>query len=154
VETDDLRQRLHRFGLARDRLNRGLSRSTGISEGDLYALELLEASGGMTPSELARRLGMSSGAATFLVDRLERAGWVVREPNPDDRRSTLVRLSSKASALGRRELGAYESEIAAALGDLSPRDAAAVARFLERAAEIAERHGDRYAPASPRRTRS
>jgi DNA-binding MarR family transcriptional regulator len=44
-----------------------------------------------TPGQLARASGFTTGAITGIVDRLERAGYVSREPNPADRRSILVR---------------------------------------------------------------
>jgi MarR family transcriptional regulator, organic hydroperoxide resistance regulator len=43
-----------------------------------------------TPSELARHTGLTSGATTAMLDRLEEAGLIDRRPNPDDRRGTLV----------------------------------------------------------------
>jgi DNA-binding MarR family transcriptional regulator len=50
-------------------------------------------SGVSTPGRLAELTGLSSGAITGVLDRLERAGFVEREGDPDDRRRTLVRLT-------------------------------------------------------------
>lgn len=47
--------------------------------------------GGATPKELAEATGLSTGAITGIVDRLERAGYAKREPNQADRRSVIVR---------------------------------------------------------------
>jgi DNA-binding MarR family transcriptional regulator len=62
----------------------------GISEhkclGALLDLKMV------TASRLARETGFTTGAITGIVDRLERAGHVKRERNPDDRRSVLIRL--------------------------------------------------------------
>jgi hypothetical protein len=92
---------------------------------------------------LRRPLGLTSGAVTTLIDRLARAGWVERTPNPPDRRSVLVALSGSAEARGRALLGAYEREIEATLASLSRRDGAVVDGFLTRVAEIADSHADR-----------
>ncbi len=48
----------------------------------------------MTPTELMRSTMLSSGAMTNRIDRLEEQGLVAREPDPDDRRSLHVRLTS------------------------------------------------------------
>ena len=54
-----------------------------------------------TPSELAKHTGLTSGATTAMLDRLERAGLIERKPNPNDRRGTLiVLLRSGAEKVG------------------------------------------------------
>jgi DNA-binding MarR family transcriptional regulator len=143
---DDVTERraggLQRFGLARDRLNIGLCRTVGLSQSDFHALEHLEASGRLTPTQLAERLGLTSGAVTTLIDRLEQAGWVVRAPNPRDRRSLVVEFSRSAKARGRSIVGAYERDVEEAIRGLSKRDLAIVNRVLETVAEIADAHAD------------
>jgi DNA-binding MarR family transcriptional regulator len=58
---------------------------------DLESLDILIRSGPITAGRLAELTGLTTGAVTGLVDRLERRGYVVREPNPADRRSVVVR---------------------------------------------------------------
>lgn len=62
----------------------------GFNATDMECLRLLFLKGIATPSELARHTGLTSGAATAMLDRLERAGLIERRPNPDDRRGTLI----------------------------------------------------------------
>ena len=50
-----------------------------------------------TPTELAKYTGLSSGATTAMLDRLEKAGLIERRPNPDDRRGTLVTPAKSAA---------------------------------------------------------
>jgi len=57
---------------------------------DLQLLNILELSGPTTPKELARASGLSSGGITVVLDRLEKAGYIRRAENPQDRRSLLV----------------------------------------------------------------
>ncbi|MBZ0217614.1 MAG: MarR family transcriptional regulator [Fimbriimonadaceae bacterium] len=52
-----------------------------------------------TLGELSRRLMVTTGNVTFLIDRLEREGLVERQPSPSDRRSHTVRLTAKGRAL-------------------------------------------------------
>ena len=54
---------------------------------------LLSQSGVCTPGRMAELTGLSTGAITGVLDRLERAGFVAREADPHDRRRTLVRLT-------------------------------------------------------------
>ena len=71
----------------------------GLGATDLYALNLLELAGPMTPGELSTRAGLTSGPTTRLIDRLERAGYVRRGPAPDDRRKVIVELVAKPAGL-------------------------------------------------------
>jgi DNA-binding MarR family transcriptional regulator len=48
-----------------------------------------------TPSELARYTGLTSGATTAMLDRLEKARLIERRPNPQDRRGTLIVLTNE-----------------------------------------------------------
>jgi DNA-binding MarR family transcriptional regulator len=69
----------------------------GLNASDMECLRLLFFKGVSTPSELARHTGLTSGAATAMLDRLEKAGLIERRPNPDDRRGTLI-VPAKSSA--------------------------------------------------------
>ena len=62
----------------------------GISPTDLETLDILVRSGPMTAGRLAELTGLTTGAITGLVDRLERRGYAHREPHPTDRRSVIV----------------------------------------------------------------
>ncbi|MEV0296654.1 MarR family transcriptional regulator [Nocardia sp. NPDC050710] len=63
----------------------------GITVVDLSCLNVLSLEGPQTPGRLADRLGITrGGAVTAMIDRLERAGYVRREPDPADRRRVLV----------------------------------------------------------------
>jgi DNA-binding MarR family transcriptional regulator len=53
----------------------------------------------LSPTQLYREMMLTSGAMTNRIDRLEEAGLVLRRPDPQDRRGTLVRLTAKGKAL-------------------------------------------------------
>jgi len=59
---------------------------------DLDCLDVLSRSGPLTPSALARRAGLHPATLTGILDRLERAGWIVRDRAETDRRSVTIRL--------------------------------------------------------------
>ena len=72
------------------RFRNAMSEGMGFNVTDVECLRLLFLKGFATPSELARHTGLTSGAATAMLDRLEKAGMIERRPNPDDRRGTLI----------------------------------------------------------------
>ena len=63
----------------------------GMNPTDLESLDILARNGPMTAGRLAEQTGLTTGAITGLVDRLERRGYARREPHPTDRRSVIVR---------------------------------------------------------------
>lgn len=67
-----------------------LARRAGMSAAESRCLGILADRTVATAGELARATGLTTGAITGIVDRLEKAGWARREPNPADRRSVLV----------------------------------------------------------------
>lgn len=64
----------------------------GLSESDIEALEMLIDAGAETAGRLADRMGLSTGAVTRLIDRLEQAGYVRRVADPADRRRVVVEV--------------------------------------------------------------
>src|SRR5215213_3372635 len=79
----------------------------GINPTDLETLDILVRSGPMTAGRLAELTGLTTGAITGLVDRLERRGYARREPHPSDRRSVIVQPLTE---IAERDLGpAYVS---------------------------------------------
>jgi DNA-binding MarR family transcriptional regulator len=69
----------------------------GLNATDMECLRLLFLKGIATPSELARHTGLTSGATTAMLDRLEKTGLIERRPNPDDRRGTLITPAESAA---------------------------------------------------------
>lgn len=68
-----------------------IARRIGVNSTDLECLDLIFMNGPSTAGEIARRTGLTSGAVTGLIDRLERLGLVERTDDPKDRRKVLVR---------------------------------------------------------------
>ncbi|MGV9278442.1 MarR family winged helix-turn-helix transcriptional regulator [Streptomyces griseosporeus] len=66
------------------------ARACDLGATDLYALNILQLSGAMSPGALSDRTGLTTGPTTRLIDRLEQAGYVRRVPDPDDRRKIVV----------------------------------------------------------------
>ena len=64
----------------------------GVNVTDMECLGLLFFKEVATPSELSSYTGLTSGATTAMLDRLEASGLIERRPNPNDRRGTLIHL--------------------------------------------------------------
>jgi len=68
------------------------SRKLGLNATDAECLSFLMINQVATPTELANYTGLTSGSTTAMLDRLERASFIVRKPNPKDRRGVLVEV--------------------------------------------------------------
>src|SRR5262245_12370970 len=62
------------------------ARALGVNLTDLHCLNIVENRGGLTAGALAAEASLTTGAVTGVVDRLERAGYARRVPDPTDRR--------------------------------------------------------------------
>lgn len=78
------------YGVQLTLFRNAVSQWAGLNTTDMECLRFLYPKGHATPTELARHTGLTSGATTAMLDRLERAGLIERRPNPNDRRGTLI----------------------------------------------------------------
>lgn len=62
----------------------------GMHQTDIETMDLLNTLGPMTAGELSERTGLTSGATTRLIDRLERVGYVRRRADASDRRCVII----------------------------------------------------------------
>jgi DNA-binding MarR family transcriptional regulator len=97
----DLKQRalaaVRDYGIHLRLFQNAVNEWAGLNATDVECLRLLFSKGIATPSELARQTGLTSGATTAMLDRLERAGLIERRANPDDRRGTLITPTASAA---------------------------------------------------------
>ena len=111
--------------------NAQAAEKAGLGLTDMQMLNVLQLDGPSTPTRLAAETGLSSGGVTVALDRLEKAGYILRAPNPADRRSLLVALipSSLVKIAGLYE--EVESETRRLIATLTQRDLEAVICFFE-----------------------
>ena len=76
--------------------HRAVGKRLGINVTDVKCLDIIMLKGSATPSELAHHTGLSTGAITTMIDRLERAKLLERHPHSSDRRGTILVLSHQA----------------------------------------------------------
>jgi DNA-binding MarR family transcriptional regulator len=124
----------------------------GLTWGDAQVLSSLRYGGPpyrSTPGRLGGQLGLSSGAVTARLDKMEEAGLVRRLPDPDDRRGVLVELTERGRELWQQTVAVQaekESIVATALDD---RDQARLNDLLRR---LVLAFSAEYGPVWKRRT--
>lgn len=124
---------LRRLTAIAEQVPASVARRAGLSHNELRALDLL-AEEPRGPAELARALGVTSAAASGIIDRLEERGHATRAAHSSDGRRTSVTISGT----GREEVTSYLMpmfrELARLDAELSPEEREVVARYLDGAA--------------------
>lgn len=115
----------------------------GINRTDARALDLLDEHGRMSAGELAAQSGLTSGAITAVIDRLERAGLADRVSDPADRRRVLVELTPKAVAGSLDLMGPLAEEGAQLSERYSDEQLELFIEFMRVGREMQERHAQR-----------
>jgi DNA-binding MarR family transcriptional regulator len=82
--------------VATDRYDHAVADALGANRTDMRCIDVLEREGAITAGALAAAAGLTSGATTTVIDRLERAGFARRVRDAADRRRVLVELTPAA----------------------------------------------------------
>ena len=97
---------------------------------DMQCIHLLELMGPLTPGKLAECTGLTTGGVTVVLDRLEKAGHVRRERNPQDRRSVLIHLQPETLGQIDAHYASINAQLGAFLAAYPERDLKTVLEFL------------------------
>jgi len=108
----------------------------GLSESDVDALEVLIDTGAATAGRLAELMGLTTGAVTRVIDRLEQAGYVRRIPDPTDRRRVIVELIPEKMAAVEATMARFGEKSAVELDRYSDAELAVINDFLTRMAAV------------------
>lgn len=114
------------------------ARKLGLNATDSRCLSLIARSGAseVTAGDLGRETGLTTGAVTGILDRLENAGMIERVRDPNDRRKVIVRPKPEAAT----RVGALYHSLGAAMSTLAAgyetSELALIDEFLERAIAI------------------
>jgi DNA-binding MarR family transcriptional regulator len=109
----------------------------GLHTTDLECLDLIYLRKVVSAGELAAATGLTSGAMTALIDRLERAGYVARGGDAGDRRRVLVRIKPAAIALIKAVYAPIQKRMVRLWSTYSERELEVIADFLRRSRELA-----------------
>ncbi len=134
-----------------DLLDEGVATSFGITRSDLRAMELVSGDGRLTAGQLAHGLGVTTGAVTGLIDRMERIGYFRRQDDPRDRRKVRVVLTPKAKAQERQAFERLGRETERMLSSYRDDELGLIGDFLRRVRAIVDQIGGRPESSSPAR---
>ncbi|WP_369252976.1 MarR family winged helix-turn-helix transcriptional regulator [Geodermatophilus amargosae] len=115
----------------------------GITRADFDVLATLRRAGGddgLSPGRLTAEMMLSSGGMTSRLDRLEKAGHILRTPDPADRRALVVRLTASGRTLIDEAVGAGLTQQQRMLSDLSAARLSRIADDLRDLLASVERH--------------
>lgn len=131
---NELVRLLQEYAVEAERLGQAFAERNGLHPTDLSALLAVmqadTAGAPLTPGRLGRHLGLSSGATTAVIDRLERAEHVRRARDTADRRRVTLHYGDAAKALGAAFFGPLGAKMDAMLEGFASGELAAVCRFL------------------------
>ncbi|KUM33360.1 MarR family winged helix-turn-helix transcriptional regulator [Arthrobacter sp. EPSL27] len=108
-----------------------LAEKLGIGTIDINAMAFVGEVDGLTPKDLGKTLNITTGSVTAMVDRLESKGFMVRKPNPTDRRSVLLHLSPEGNEAMQWANDHFAAAARALLESSSKESVADIAEFLE-----------------------
>ena len=121
-------------------LNDRLRERHGIVTSQFEALRYLRDHPGSRVADLAAEFAIGIGATSKVVDRLERQGWAARQPNPSDRRSSLLNLTDDGRRLVDAAEGTFSERLAELMADaLQESPVTAAAQTFSRLRSVLER---------------
>ena len=119
----------------------------GVNLTDLHCLNIIENHGGLTAGALAAEAGLTTGAITGVIDRLERAGYARRVRDPADRRRVKIDVTdhfyARADEIWRPVAAEWQAELT---GRFSGDQLDLITEFLGATNELTRRHIERISP--------
>jgi DNA-binding MarR family transcriptional regulator len=122
-----------------EKMDEAFSKLLGVNRTDGRCLDVIDQRPGLTAGELAEAVGLSPGAVTTVLDRLEERGLVTRSRDPDDRRRVTLKMTPEANRLAWEVYGPLGEMGGPLIAELSDKELEAVIRFLRGGTEINER---------------
>lgn len=119
------------------------ARALGLNANDIHCLALIALRGAMTAGELAEAASLTPGAITTLVDRLERAGFVQRQRDAEDRRRIFIGPTQRARIIAAQIWGPLGIEGAAMLMRFTEEQLEVILEAFTLARTIQKRHTER-----------
>lgn len=115
-----------------------VGRQLGLSATERKVLDILDRLGPVSAGRLAEHSGLTTGAITGIVDRLTRAGFVGREPNPDDRRSMIIRAlpNAERDRFHEKVFSPFGRALAAVGAEYTPAELATISSYLRHVTEV------------------
>ena len=115
----------------------------GINRTDLNCIDIIERHGGITAGELAAEAGLTTGAVTAVIDRLERAGYARRVRDDEDRRRIKVEVTPRLERLAGALYDPMMEEWEAMMNRATTEQLRLMVDFMRDANEVKPRHIER-----------
>lgn len=141
--------RVQAFQDATDEIDEVVARRLRLNRTDLRCLGVLAQAGTATAGTLAAAAGLTRGAMTTALDRLESRGFVTRKANDQDRRTVHVELTARAQQEIGRLYAPLGREGAALLARYTAAELAAVLKYLEDGERLQRAHARRLRALPP-----
>jgi DNA-binding MarR family transcriptional regulator len=136
-------QVIRAYQTSNDNFDQAIADHLGMNRTDMRCVDLIDQAGGMTAGELATAAGLTSGAVTAVVDRLEKAGMAARVPDPGDRRRVRIEVTPKLWELTGPLMGPFLEESSAILDDYSTEELERFTQFIQRVIDVQAKHTER-----------
>jgi DNA-binding MarR family transcriptional regulator len=107
-------------------------RNLGLTAAQARLMVSLERHPGENQAFYADRLEVEPITLTRIVDRMEAAGWVVRKPDPTDRRAWILQLTGKSRAIVTQLQAIIDEVMERVLDGLAPKERETLAQLLDR----------------------
>ena len=140
---DELVREFRTSGNQDDAFDNLAAERLGVNETDLHCLNIVENAGGITAGKLAVLSGLTTGAVTGVIDRLEHRGFARRVPDPEDRRRVRVEVTRAFYARADKIWGPVRADWGRALAKFSNEELELITEFLRASNEVGRRHLDR-----------
>jgi DNA-binding MarR family transcriptional regulator len=128
------------YQTSNDNFDQAIADHLGMNRTDMRCVDLIDQAGGMTAGELAREAGLTTGAVTAVIDRLERAGMARRVADPADRRRVRVEVTPTLWELTGPLMGPFINESQTILDDYSTEELERFAEFLRRVIDVQSKY--------------
>jgi len=133
---DSVLRSLRKVSLQGSFLGQTVAIRFGLSESDIETLEQLIDMGASTAGKLAEVTGLTSGAVTRVIDRLEQGGYVRRVSDPADRRRVIVEVVPEKVAAVQGALNRVSTAGAEQIGRFTDAQLAVIADFLAKMEQV------------------
>jgi len=142
--TEDLIREFRVSGNQDDAFDSLAAERLGASETDLRCLNIIENSGGLSAGQLATQAGLTAGAVTGVIDRLEKVAYARRVPDPADRRRVRLEVTPAFYRSAERIWGPMAADWHSMLSKRFTMEALEqITAFLRATNEVGRRHLDR-----------